>query len=386
MMGMMLGALLAFSTALFFWSLVPAHETVMIPRVLTSLPMVLDISESQGGGGGRQSGGCGCGQDSGSLSDSKRKGAMDGHGSPSLQDAHVSSLHSLDTPLPPLDMRQLLLHKTTPQEEQTASGGGAAKLKEARRYGTLIQQPVTRGVTQGRGGLGGGRAIWTIQSLKEEKKVRDALVVAVIINGTQLKWAESVSRTWGNDASHLVFYVKGHSNISIPQATGIGRQAVPLHTSGSMHTRLALLQHLGEHYLDSHQWFVVVTEDTYVHVDQLEAVMGRLDPNLPLILGPPPHCMAHSHSGGSVVLSQALLALLTPRLNTCLSRTTQGADGHGSAEMEACVAEDMNIDCSLSSSVSLTLYWEICLDRVASLADHTRSRQSCQVFCSEIWI
>ena len=353
-MGIVLGVALASTLSHFLWFRSPTLGTVT--RAMSSPPVMLDISRSQlgqlnkvGGGGGS----CVCGQESSSVLETKHSGAMDGNGYSSFKDTtQPSSLLSLDETLPSLRMRQPVLHRTMQQQAEQMTGR-AERPREVKRDGTFEQQLVSMDANPRKVGLEDGRERWVFQSVKEGKMVKDTLVVAVIIGGAQLEWAESVYATWGRDTSQLVFYVEGHSNISIKEATSLGLQFVELHSSGNVHTRLALLQHLGEHYMKSHQWFVVVTEDTYVHMSQLEAVLGRLSPDDPLVLGLPPHCQLRRRgTGSSVVMNQALLALLTQQLRLCLSKSMEVADNHGSVEVESCVGEYLNIHCTISPLVS----------------------------------
>ena len=343
----MLGAALTSTLSLVLWSLTPSRGTGMIPRVMP-IPMLLDISRSQLGklnSGGGEEGRCVCGRKSGSVLGSQHSGIMDGNGYSSFKDStQPSSLHSLDVTLPSPRTRQPVLHRTMQQQAEHMTGS-ADRWKEVKRDGTFKQQLIS--VV----GHEDGRERSVFQSLKQGKMVKETLVVAVIIGGAQLKWAESVYATWGRDTSQLVFYVESHSNINIKEATSLGLQFVELHSSGNVHTRLALLQHLGEHYMKSHQWFVVVTEDTYVRMDQLEAVLGRLSPDDPLILGLPPHCQLRRRgTGSSVVMNQALLALLTQQLHLCRYESMEVADSLDS--MEACVGKHLNIHCSISPMVS----------------------------------
>ena len=326
---MVLGAALASTISLFLWSLSPSNETVMIPREMSSLPVLLDLSESHlgqltkgggsrgGGGGGGEGGRCVCGRESSSVLESRLSRSMDWNGYSSFQITQPSSLHSLDVilpspcvvTLPSLHIRHPVLDKSMQQHAE--------------------------------------------QTMDRAKRMRKALVVAVTIDGTQFEWAKSAYATWGRDTSHLVFYVNSSSNISVQETRDLGFQVVKLPTSTNVHTRLALLQHLGEHHMKSHQWFMVVTEDTYVHMDQLEAVLGRLSPEDPLILGIPPHCQLRSRgSASSMVMNQALLALLTQQLHLCRNERMEVADSLGSAEMDACIGRHLNIHCSISSLVS----------------------------------
>ena len=295
MIGIVLGVTLASTVSLFCWSLSPTNETKMIPKEMSSLTVLLNNSGSNlgqltklGGGGGR---GCVCGLKSSSELESKHSGAMDW----------------LDVTLPSPHIGHPVLRKSMQHQAE--------------------------------------------QTMDRAKRMKEELVVAVIIDGTQLEWAKSAYETWGHDTTHLVFYVKSSSNINIQEAWDLGLHVVKLQTSTSVHIYPTLLQHLGEHYMKSHQWFVVVTEDTYVRMDQLEAVLGRLGQDDPLILGLPPHCQLRKRgSGGSMVMNQALLALLTQQLHLCLNESMEVADSLGS--MEACVGKNLNIHCSISSLVS----------------------------------
>ena len=87
--------------------------------------------------------------------------------------------------------------------------------------------------------------------------------------------------------------------------------------------------------MESQQWFVVVTENTYVRMDQLDATLKRERADVPLVLGSRSHCLIGGTGGGnSLVLNQALLALLTSHIHNCLSEV---ANGMGSAGVEQCV-------------------------------------------------
>ena len=352
--GMVLGAALASTFSLFVWSLSPALGTVMVPKMM-SLPLLLGISESQLGqlnNGGGEGGRCICGRESSSVLESKHSGVMDGNGYSFFHKDTTQpvSLKSLDVTVPSPHTQQPVLHRAEQQQAEQITRRADRLMMKLKRDSVFKQQLVSVDVIPGKVGHGDGIGRWVFQSLK---KMRETLVVAVIIGGSQLEWAKSVYATWGRDTSHLVFYVEKDSKISIKEARGLGLQFVKLHSSGNVQTRLTLLQHLGEHYMKSHQWFVVVTEDTYVHMSQLEALLGRLSPDDPLILGLPPHCQLRRRgSGSSVVMNQALLALFTQQLHLCLNESMDKANSHGSTKMAVCVGKHLNIHCSISSLVS----------------------------------
>ena len=139
----------------------------------------------------------------------------------------------------------------------------------------------------------------------------------------------------GRDTSHLVSYTVQDSKIKLLQTQTLGIDVVKLPTSSTARTRLLLLQHLGEYYMESQQWFMVVTENTYVRMDQLHATLKRERTDVPLVLGSRSHCLVDGTGGGnSSVLNQVLLALLTQHIHNCLSEV---ADGMGSAGVEQCV-------------------------------------------------
>ena len=333
LVGMLLGAVLVSSMSLVFWSLTPTAETVLIPRrkaLLSPLPgvhkeqvMLKDVGESGGERIKRDE--CSCAQQS-NVVESKLRDSAEEQGNPSIRDT------------------QPLTHNATPiLRAQPASD--TRKVEELKQDHMMKQRPETAGIFPGQVGGGVGRDR-ILTSLNGGKKIIDSLLVAVFIDGSRLEWAESVYETWGRDTSHLVFYTVQDSKIKLLQTQTLGIDVVKLPTSSAAHTRLLLLQHLGEHYMESQQWFVVVTENTYVRMDQLDATLKRERADVPLVLGSRSHCLIGGTGGGnSLVLNQALLALLTPHIQNCLSEV---ADGMGSAGVEQCVDNYLKVQCSPS--------------------------------------
>ena len=81
-------------------------------------------------------------------------------------------------------------------------------------------------------------------------------------------------------------------------------------------------------------------------MDQLDATVKRERTDVPLVLGSRSHCLVGGTGGGnSLMLNQALLALLTQHIHNCLCEV---ADGMGSAGVEQCVHNYLKVQCSPS--------------------------------------
>lgn len=210
------------------------------------------------------------------------------------------------------------------------------------------------------------------------ESARDRLVVAVLSTHSQPEWAESAYEMWGRDAKQLLIFVGDNFNYSDSSAqglplvrlTGAGGQGHSVGAAHSANTMLSLLQYLSDHYLPSHQWFMLALVDSYVRMDRLEQLLTQLNPKEMLYLGRSatgrkedvemldlkPHesyCLGSS----GLVLSSALLKGLKEHLEKC-----RGEGVPGDVALGKCISRNLGLQCTQSLQVRdlLMCLWFFC--------------------------
>ena len=202
------------------------------------------------------------------------------------------------------------------------------------------------------------------ESSKSVFKEKSTLLVAVI--SKKPEWMESVYNTWGRDATHLLFFVGSNFNFSHPSAVGLplvrlGSSSQPV--ASSVRSTLSILKYLSEHFLESHQWFLLAMEDSYVRIDKLEMLLIQLNPAEKVYLGRwasgnkedidrlglwshERYCLGNS----GIILSSALVSELSGHIEEC-----DEAGLPGDVSLGKCISRTTNIQCTSSELVRLLL-------------------------------
>ena len=191
------------------------------------------------------------------------------------------------------------------------------------------------------------------------------LVVGVLSRLGHPEWVESVYKTWGQDIADLVLFVGDNFDYAHPSGRGLPLVRLPgVHTEGAVggaSMMMSALHYLGEHYLPSHQWFMLATDNLYVRIDQIEKILSQLNPMEMLYLGRSatgkkeqaqqlglkPHeryCLGNS----GVVLSSALLAKLRSHIAVCLRGSKGVPEDVG---LGKCISAALRIQCTQSEKV-----------------------------------
>jgi len=186
-----------------------------------------------------------------------------------------------------------------------------------------------------------------LRAVAKKKDFRDTLLMGVARAGIELEWAESVSETWGHEVSEVIFYKAEDTNVTSLQARALGQELVELPYASSLLTlRASILHHMTRHFVNSHLWFAVVTGNTYVHVKRLEEVLDRMNPNVPLAIGPSPNCLDGMERGGALLVSQGMMKQLVPQLQDCM------APGGSDEKTRRCLGNALKKNCLPLSQVS----------------------------------
>ena len=185
------------------------------------------------------------------------------------------------------------------------------------------------------------------RAVAKKKDFRDTILMGVARTGSEMEWAESVSETWGHEVSEVIFYKAEDTNVTSLQARALGLELVELPSASSMLTlRASILHHMTQHFINSHLWFAVVTGNTYVHLKRLEEVLDRMNPYVPLAIGPSHNCLDGMDGGGALLVSQGMMKQLVPRLRDCLT------PGGSEEKARRCLGNTLKKNCLPLSQVS----------------------------------
>ncbi len=211
-----------------------------------------------------------------------------------------------------------------------------------------------------------------LKRLSEEYTVRTTLTVAVLTNQDHLKMANAVYDTWGQSSNQIAFFVGEDCDVTVPMATGLPLVKIPGVKDAQVNSvtkTFQVLQYLSDNYLQSSEWFLLVTDNVYIRLHKLETLLESMDSSALVYMGRSgngrledtdklsllPHeryCVGRT----GVVLSGRLLAALTDHLEACLSGALSvGSGGVGGAwadvELGRCVSRTTGTQCSSSTEV-----------------------------------
>lgn len=165
------------------------------------------------------------------------------------------------------------------------------------------------------------------ESLSDElPSSKQTLLVGVITSVTQLMTQTlAIQGTWAPQASQIIYFVGEVDQMPhLPRGMEVVRlEGVDDQTGGWELKEISAVKHLIDHHLANAEWFMIVSDETYVAVETLEKQLGRLDARHPIYLGLADEA---SMEGGKdplcrrdpgVVYSRALLEGVRPYLPMC---------------------------------------------------------------------
>ena len=196
------------------------------------------------------------------------------------------------------------------------------------------------------------------------------LLVAMLTSAERLNRSSVAFETWGLDMSQVVVFLSNDTNLAHHELQGLPfvlLEGVEDNTEKNAPRKLfKALKYLQQHFSEQYSWFLLVSPDVYVHGQQLEEFLCRLNPNRKLYIGHPaagrvkdsqrlklfPHeqyCMG----GPGVVLSRAALQALAPHLNWCLEviqKHNQDSSEpqwyNEDVELGRCISRTISVQCS----------------------------------------
>ena len=229
------------------------------------------------------------------------------------------------------------------------------------------------------------RALGKPRTLSGEYQVQKRLFVAVITAEKYLPTrARAVYDTWGRSVTQITFFVGADCNTSHP-AVGdlpiVKLPGIPDTVYPPQKKVFAVLHYIHEHYNNDFQWFMRADDDVYVRGEKLEELLGTFNYNEMVYLGLAGKGKAedisrlglqyHEHycmGGPGVILSKAALGKLAPYLDLCLSAVDQYNEENPDnpwynedVELGRCVSRSINIQCSTSAEVYMSISGGICI-------------------------
>ena len=210
------------------------------------------------------------------------------------------------------------------------------------------------------------------QSLNEILPSRHNVFIAVITSDKNLlSQTYAIQSTWGGGHDNVTFFVGKHSDISrAPHFMTV----VKLHDAEELTTensRRMLLHHviryISIHLLQHFRWFMIVGDNAYVRVDQVEALVSNFDDSYNIYLGRPNRHFdkkeedsiynANSHYclfDTGILLSRGLIRRLSPHLSSCMESETSLLSYEGDWEFGNCILKHLDVKCTQATEVSLS--------------------------------
>ena len=210
------------------------------------------------------------------------------------------------------------------------------------------------------------------ERLTDEHKSREAVMGAVLTSVSRLdRTVRTTKETWGPSLSDYRIFVRGNST-SLNYFPTITLKLEK--TATAINELFALLKFLHANYLMLYNWFVVVSDETYVAGEDLTEVLYKFDPQSIVYMGKAgstnpikmfqQRMLANEYfceSGPGIVLSSTALKAIVPHLDQCLtlvnkrSRKSQERPAfcRPDVELGRCFSRWLGVQCSTSPEVSL---------------------------------
>lgn len=230
-----------------------------------------------------------------------------------------------------------------------------------------------------------GRDAPGIEDGEVEQKSSSLLLPVVVSSFSQTAPTyRNVQRTWGQTAPEWVIAVGAagleygwlNDEEGLQDHLLVAKDCLDFSRNGhpSPKNMFCLISAIHEAYLYQYDWFIIVSNTTYLAINRLSSFLAKLDPRKPFYIGNPSHCCSEERSscicGGSVthcsmengvIMSRAALQDLTPRLSWCLQEKSNGASEsmengkeegvgmeRGDIALGCCVKKVLEISCSAS--------------------------------------
>ena len=111
------------------------------------------------------------------------------------------------------------------------------------------------------------------------------IVVTVVMCGCDSAKMESITSTWSNGLTRIVFLLPAGCSMK-PSSSNIELGLLPTVKNNSPSSQLAAsIQYLAQKHYHSYMWFVIVPSDTYVNVETVGSYLSKLNPEEPVYLG-----------------------------------------------------------------------------------------------------
>lgn len=131
---------------------------------------------------------------------------------------------------------------------------------------------------------------FTPLTLSEELTPRNTLLIAVITSVRQLmSQTLAIQGTWAVDASQVIYFIGEVETLPhLPH----GMVVVQLEGLDDKHAgwnlkEIAAINYMATHYLDTTEWFLIVSDDTYVASARMERELIKHDPSMSVYMGRP---------------------------------------------------------------------------------------------------
>ena len=174
---------------------------------------------------------------------------------------------------------------------------------------------------------------------------RSSLLVAVMTSERTLRRASSVQVTWASEAHEVIFFVgencctSGAETHDLPL---IKLNGVREESNLAFEKTSAALKYLTKNHPGRFSWILVVSDDTYVNLRQLDEFLAPFNPQQPSFVGYGGNARKYAEHCGGVALSVAAVDLLVPSLDRCGSSVV----GSHQEVLERCISENVGINCT----------------------------------------
>ena len=184
------------------------------------------------------------------------------------------------------------------------------------------------------------------------------VLAAVITCGCSLEKMKVISNTWRYDVTHMLFSVpygcKGRQAFRNTETYRFPTKDLPLSVQITR-----TLQYLHRHHVDSYNWFVIVSSETYVNGKKLGIYLSKLNPEEPVYLGKLPvnqsvdrlKLVPHERvcvGGPGIVLSRAAMHKLVPALTN--------KQHHHQADIMQFIQQHLVVPAGSADMVSISWY------------------------------
>lgn len=176
---------------------------------------------------------------------------------------------------------------------------------------------------------------------------KEQLLVGVIIPHSRLTRMETIFDTWARSVSRVIFFTNAYIDL-----VGEGLEGLPvvrLYNTVQWNRTTAVLKYMHDHYSQQYNWFMIVSEATYVRGHKLEDFLTRRSSNEMVymgksVVGEASSELRYCNGGPGVIFSQAALQAVIPYLTVCMESGNQSNNVF--AELGICVMKISGMKCS----------------------------------------